>query len=108
MDGDKVYIQNQRLPGALAKSWDKSGIVIDSRNAHIDTYLVKYDGSGQTTIRNRQYLRKYKCIDEGEDIQTPQQGEVDGPSTDFICDAADRNIPTPVQSDIIPLRKERK
>ena len=50
--GDLVMIQNQskRFP----KKWNKSGVVIN------DQYLFKVDGSSSPTLRNQQFLRKYK------------------------------------------------
>ena len=54
--GDLVMIQNQS--GRFPKKWDKSGVIIEMRNN--DQYLVKVDGSGRLTLRNRRFLRKYK------------------------------------------------
>ena len=53
--GDSVYIQNQT--GNHARRWDKSGVVIEVRQH--DQYLVKKDGSGIPTLRNRKFLRKF-------------------------------------------------
>lgn len=58
-DGDNVFIQNQSKTGKAAKKWDKVGVIIDDRKAHIDQYLVRMLGSGRITVRNRVYLRKY-------------------------------------------------
>ena len=52
--GDIVSVQNQT--GPRAKKWDKTGIVVETRPN--DQYRVKIDGSGQITLRNRQFLRK--------------------------------------------------
>lgn len=49
---------------------------MDDRNSHLDTYLIKLDGSGQTTIRNRQFLRKYKSFDDIEEVQEDVQEDV--------------------------------
>ena len=54
--GDLVMIQNQS--GRFPKKWDKSGVVIEIKNN--DQYLVKVDGSGRPTLRNRRFLRRYK------------------------------------------------
>ena len=53
--GDNVRLQNQT--GNFPLKWDKTGIIIEVRQ--FDQYLVKIDGSGRTTLRNRKFLRKY-------------------------------------------------
>jgi len=53
--GDRVRIQNQ--VGPHPKKWDKTGVVIEVRQ--FDQYVVKVDGSGRVTLRNRKFLRKY-------------------------------------------------
>ena len=53
--GDSVWIQNQVGPNPT--KWDKTGVVIEVRQ--YDQYVVKVDGSGRATLRNRKFLRKY-------------------------------------------------
>ena len=53
--GDSVRIQNQRGPHPT--KWDKTGIVIEVRQ--FDQYVVRVDGSGRVTLRNRKFLRKF-------------------------------------------------
>lgn len=53
--GDYVRVQNQVGPHPL--KWDKTGTVIEVRQ--FDQYVVKVDGSGRVTLRNRKFLRKY-------------------------------------------------
>ena len=53
--GNHVYLQN--LTGNHPKRWDRTGIVVEVRQFH--QYVVKVDGSGRLTIRNRQHLRKF-------------------------------------------------
>ena len=53
--GDFVRIQNQTGPHPL--KWDKTGRVIEVKQ--FDQYIVKVDGSGQVTLRNRKFLRRY-------------------------------------------------
>ena len=53
-EGDKVAIQNQC--GSKPTKWDRSGVVVDCRD--YDKYVVKVDGSGRLTARNRRFLRK--------------------------------------------------
>ena len=53
--GDNVYIQDQS--GNTPKKWNKSGTVLECL-PH-DSFLVKVDGSGNVTKRNRKFLRKF-------------------------------------------------
>lgn len=53
--GDRVRIQNQT--GTHPNKWDRTGIVIEVRQYH--QYLIRVDGSGRQTLRNRKFLRKY-------------------------------------------------
>ena len=71
--GDIVSVQNQA--GPRAKKWDKTGVVVETKDH--DQYRVKVDGSGQTTLRNRQFLRKLsRKEEEGQDVppKSTQQG----------------------------------
>ena len=53
--GDRVRIQNQT--GPHTNKWDRTGIVIEVRQFH--QYLIRIDGSGRQTLRNRKFLRKF-------------------------------------------------
>ena len=53
--GDRVFIQNQT--GAAPRRWERTGVVIEVND--YDQYLIKVDGTGRTTLRNRRFLRKY-------------------------------------------------
>ena len=53
--GDRVFVQNQH--GQHPKKWDKSGIVMELGDH--DQYVVKVDGSGRLTLRNRRFLRRF-------------------------------------------------
>ena len=53
--GDRVRIQNQT--GRHPHKWDRTGVVIEVRQYH--QYLVRIDGSGRQTLRNRKFLRKF-------------------------------------------------
>ena len=53
--GDRCYIQNQA--GNHPKRWNRSGTVLEVLG--YDSYLVKVDGSGRVTQRNRRFLRKF-------------------------------------------------
>ena len=54
--GDTVRIQNQ--VGSKPRHWDKTGMVVEVRQ--YDQYLVRVDGSGRISMRNRKFLRKYE------------------------------------------------
>ena len=56
--GDCVRIQNQT--GPYPTKWDKTGIVIEVRQ--FDQYVVRVDGSGRVTLRNRKFLRLYHPV----------------------------------------------
>lgn len=56
--GDHVRIQNQTGPHPT--KWDKTGLVIEVRQ--FDQYVIRVDGSGRTTLRNRKFLRKYEPV----------------------------------------------
>ena len=53
--GDTVRLQNQT--GPCPKKWDRTGTIIEVRQ--FDQYVVRVDGSGRVTLRNRKFLRKY-------------------------------------------------
>lgn len=56
--GDSVRLQNQT--GPYPTKWDKTGIIVEVRQ--FDQYMVRVDGSGRMTLRNRKFLRKYVPI----------------------------------------------
>ena len=67
--GDSVRIQNQTGPHPT--KWDKTGIVIEVRQ--FDQYVVRMDGSGRVTLRNRKFLRKFiPVIPRNPVISLPQ------------------------------------
>ena len=53
--GDFVRMQNQVGPQPL--KWDKTGTVIEVRQ--FDQYVVKVEGSGRVTLRNRKFFRRF-------------------------------------------------
>ena len=54
--GDKVFIQNQT--GNSPTKWHRTGTVVEV--AGHDQYIIKVDGSGRLTKRNRRFLRTFK------------------------------------------------
>jgi hypothetical protein len=53
-----VFIQNQDSSTKRSKKWDRQGSVI-STGDH-DQYLVRVEGTGRLTLRNRRFLRKFQ------------------------------------------------
>ena len=53
--GDHVRIQNQI--GSQPRKWDKSGKVVEV--CQHDQYVIKVDGSGRVTLRNRKFLHRF-------------------------------------------------
>ena len=53
--GHHVRVQNQT--GNHPTKWDKTGVVVEVRQ--YDQYVVRMDGSGRMTLRNRKFLRQY-------------------------------------------------
>ena len=66
--GDHVRIQNQT--GHNPTKLDKTGLVIEVRQ--FDQYVIKVDGSGRITIRNRKFLRQYLLV-----VMTPARHTID-------------------------------
>ena len=56
--GDQCYVQN--MIGNYPKRWDRSCVVVEEQGH--DSYLVKIDGSGRLTKRNRKHLRKFTPV----------------------------------------------
>ena len=65
--GYRVRIQNQT--GPHPNKWDQTGIVIEVCQLH--QYLIRIDGSGRRTLRNRKFLRKFIAV-----CQPPQQRSI--------------------------------
>ena len=56
--GDNVFLQN--LVGNHPRRWERTGKVLECKE--FDQYLIKVDGTGRTTLRNRKHLRKFQPI----------------------------------------------
>ena len=66
--GDPVCIQDQA--GNKPKVWSRTGTVVEVQE--YDKYLVRVDGSGRCTLRNRRFLRPaspYKEVLEKGSLQ---------------------------------------
>ena len=53
-----MFIQNQDKSSGRPLKWDRQGTVIACKQH--DQYLVKVQGSGKLTLRNRRFLRKFQ------------------------------------------------
>ena len=53
--GHYVRVQNQI--GNHPTKWDNTGVVVEVRQ--YDQYVIRMDGSGRVTVRNRKFLRQY-------------------------------------------------
>ena len=53
-----VFVQNQVRPNP--KWWDRTGTVIECKD--YDQYVIKVDGTGHSTTRNRKFLRMLSLI----------------------------------------------
>jgi len=91
-EGDSVLIQNQDKSSGRPNKWDRQGKIVAAKPN--DQYLVKVDGSGRLTLRNRRFLRKYSL--RSATIQEPQY-----PPEHMSHGPTPRN-PTPTQEEVIP------
>ncbi|XP_060605955.1 uncharacterized protein LOC132758355 [Ruditapes philippinarum] len=69
--GDRVRIQNQT--GHHPLKWDKTGVIIEVRQ--FDQYVVRVDGSGRVTLRNRKILRQYVPVRSMLEVRTIKDDE---------------------------------
>ena len=53
--GDHVYVQN--LVGNQPLRWERTGVVVEVKP--FNQYVIRLDGSGRVTLRNRRHLRKF-------------------------------------------------
>ena len=89
--GDRCYVQNQA--GNYPKRWDRSGTIVDILGH--DSYLVKIDGSGRVSKRNRRFLRRFTS--PSLTIQAP----LNIPSPHFPSQVHDNNC-SPVRTTVVP------
>ena len=66
--GDTVAVQNQT--GRFPNKWDKTGTVVE--NQKYDKVLVKLDGSGRLTTRNRRFVKKIISPPDPAETGMPQ------------------------------------
>ena len=56
--GDAVAVQNQT--GPRPNKWEKTGVIVESSGHR--QYVVRMDGSGRCTLRNRRFLKKIQPV----------------------------------------------
>ena len=102
--GDSVRIQNQSGPHPT--KWDRTGIVVEVRQ--FDQYVVRVDGSGRVTLRNRKFLRKYIPVISRDSLQHRPGPTTAAPSLPTTAAApSPRAIPSPVAAKpVTPLSVE--
>ena len=96
--GDKCFVQNQ--VGNNRTKWDRTGSVVEVRDH--DQYVVKVDGSGRLTKRNRRFLRAFSpasaTIDNPPFSSTPTvevPGEKSLPGAESTCESK-AGAPVPI------------
>ena len=72
--GDHVRIPNQT--GPAPNKWDRTGVVVEVRQ--FDQYVIRIDGSGRATVRNRKFLREFKLYKAIAQSPLPQQSVATG------------------------------
>ena len=70
VQGDNVFLQN--LVGNHPRRWERTGKVVECKE--YDQYLVKVDGTGRATLRNRKHLRKFQPIPKHPRLPTMLPG----------------------------------
>ena len=102
--GDHVRVQNQI--GRHPKKWDKTGLIIEVRQ--FDQYVIRIDGSGRLTTRNRKFLRKFtpvhdlpqsRTIDIDTEPPTKPHNVITTPATP--C-PKDTQLPPPPDTPLLP------
>ena len=92
---DSVYKQKQRENHS--RHWDKSGVVVEVKQH--DQFLVKKNGSGVATLRNRRYLRKFQPFNTPLKLLTPSPA---GPVTSQLTPPKPDVTTSPVVEDVTP------
>ena len=91
--GDTVAVQNQT--GRFPKKWDKTGTIVE--NQKYDKVLVKLDGSGRLTTRNRRFVKRIVSPPDPAQTGVPQAQPVVpiSDNDDVIHDGVGDIIPGP-------------
>ena len=91
--GDHVYLQN--LTGNHPKHWERTGMVVEVRQYH--QYVIRIDGSGRLTLRNRQHLRRFTPFKK-----VPVEDLIESLTPPPINRNDDTTTATPSQTDFQP------
>ena len=66
----KVFVQKQDATSRDYKKWNRQGVIVTA-GKH-DQYLVRINGTGRLTVRNRRFLRRYELrspvVEEEEEL----------------------------------------
>ena len=79
---DHVYLQN--ITGNHPLRWERTGVIVECRPHN--QYLVRVDGSGRATIRNRKHLRRFTPFYEKAAPSIQQRYAPDAPLRENIPD----------------------
>ena len=92
--GNRVFVQNQN--GTHPTKWDRFGVIVECNNH--DQYLVKMDGTGRLSLRNRKFLRQYSLPSSVQMHSTHHMVETGLSFTDNLSDIPkSRAEPIPTQ-----------
>ena len=90
--GNRVSIQNQT--GKRPTKWDRSGIIVEVRD--FDKYIVKVDGSGRLTLRNRRFLKRlFDDVGLYGALPPKDDGAVDQTPSNVVPETPHINLPPP-------------
>ena len=104
-EGDKCFIQNQT--GRYPTKWHRSGSVVETCDHN--QYLVKVDGSGRVTRRNRKFLRAFKPASTSIDnprLHDPSETAITHPHTSSDTFQGDISPDTELSGDINPTTEQ--
>ena len=105
--GDHVSVQNQT--GPRPKRWEKTAIIVEK--AENRQYIVRMDGSGRCSLRNRRFLRRILPVCSDKPLRTPQLKVTRPiqpvqpsqlPPQYIIAPSTSSNLPQPVRQAISP------
>ena len=88
-EGESVFIQNQNTSSNKPKKWDRQGRVIATKDN--DQYLIRVDGTGRLTLRNRKFLRKFQ-------LRSPAITDEPPPIYRSLDAERDTTVPNPLQN----------
>ena len=100
--GDCVRIQNQT--GLYPRKWDRTGSVVEVRQ--YDQYVIRVDGSGRVTLRNRKFIRKFTPVPQTRPFEYPitiSKGPTTTATSPDIAKSATTGTPDISKSPTLPL-----